>query len=504
MAEQLIKPTFFERAVSLVSPRLAAERMIFRASYSGGIPTRLNRGWSQSTSNTQTVIPNRQQQTAGRDRARTLDQNNVLASGILDRACENVIGTGIQVEPATDSPDFNARASEVWEDWKTARAGDGGTRCDVRGLRTFDEMQSLMFRCLLRDGDVGAVLVNAFGQPMIQGVMGDYIESPPGKACSPMSVDGIVTGLNTRPTSYYVKGINEKMVPTYYPVAARDFIFLAKTDSTDQIRGITRFNQGADLFDMIMGYLDASVVSARAAAFFSLLITRENAASVFRGLPTGSNSSSEPQKKITIESGTAQYLNPGEKVEQVKPEQPIQGFGDAIATFCRFTGLKFGLPLEEVLLDYSQANYTVSRAIKMKIQRIADTYQRDFANAFVSRIYRYVISMKINAGEFRGVAIPANYWNHEWIPQPLPLVDPGKEIQAAKDAIDLGVEARTFIARGMGYRFNVLCKQNNQDRELMKANNLPINDQPQGQTAVQAGNAQAAKDAATALAESQP
>ena len=371
----------------------------------------------------------------------------------------------------------------MWEEWKTFR-GAGGTRCDVRGVLTFDEMQRTVFRCLLRDGDIGAVLVNANGQPMIQGVMGDYIESPPGKQRLGMSVDGVEMDRAGRPISFWVKGISEKLTPEYFSTPSRDFIFMANTDSLDEMRGMSRFNQGGDLFDLVMSYLESSAVSARAASFFSLLIKRENASNVFNGLGSGTNTDGDSQKKLVAEMGSVQYMRPGESVEQIKPEQPIQGLGEAIATFCRFTGLKFGLPIEEVLLDYSRANYTVSRAIKMKIQRVADIYQQNFANAFVSRVYHYVISMKINAGEFAGIDIPDNNWKHEWIPQPLPLVDPGKEIEAAKAAIELGVETRSYVARGMGYKFETLCEQNRQDRELLAANDLPINDQPSPQAAI--------------------
>jgi lambda family phage portal protein len=465
------KPPLLDRFIGYVSPRLAAERMAYReitASYKGGVPTRLSGSVPSSTSRTNTRLPTQVNQRQASDRARNLDRNNVLASAILDRATENVIGTGIQIEPQTDSEDFNKRAAEVWDDWKQ--------RCDLTGRMHYDEMQRSVFRTAMRDGDVGCALINAGGFPRKQIIMGDYLESPPGRYDGGLRVDGVEFDPVGMPVRYWIKTVDEKFKTTYTSIAARDFEFMAHTSDVMQVRGMTRFQQAFDLFDMIMGYLDATVVSARAVAFFSLLIKKHQSPSIFKNLPNTANAAGNNQKKINLEPGSVQYLAPDEDVVQVKPEQPISGFPEAIATFCRFVGLQFGLPIEEVLLDYSRANYTVSRAIKMKIQRVSDVLQQDFAAKFVSRDYQWVISNAINAGEFDGIVIPDKAWRHEWIPQPLPLVDPNKEIQAAREAIALGVETRTNVALGMGYRFKSLCEQNKRDRALMDENDLPIVD----------------------------
>jgi len=249
-------------------------------------------------------------------------------------------------------------------------------------------------------------------------------------------------------------------------------VFLANIDRFTDVRGTSNFKQTFELFDQINGYFEGTVIASRAATLFSLLIKKNNAGHAFQGLGSTTNSQGTSQKVMNIEPGSVKYLGTDEDVVQVNPAHPNQSFPEAIAAFVRPVGLKFGLPLEELLLDYSRANYTVSRAIKMKIQRVADIYQQDFAARFVSRVYQWALSKAINAGEIEVAAPEGDYWKHEWIPQPLPLVDPNKEIQASQMAVDFGVETRTNVARQMGYRFTDLCEQNERDRELMDEHGL--------------------------------
>lgn len=454
-----------DKAIGYISPETAFRRQIARdamSSYRGAVPTRVDRSFGGSQSATNTRIPSQSDQRGLRDRARNLERQNPIAAGLLDRSVENVIGTGIQIEPLTESPEFNKAAADWWENWKQS--------CDVRGQFHFDAFQRMMFRSFLRDGDVGTVLVDAGGTGKLQAIEGDYIASPAGKYQGGLTVDGVELNRAGGIRRFWIRSVDEKYKETFTSVAASDFIFLANVDRFGEVRGTSNFKQCFTLFDMIDGYLEGTVTASRAATLFALLIKKENRQG-FSALGYGTNGAGESQRVLNVESGMVKYLNPGESVEQVNPAHPNQSFPEAFAAFVRPLGLKFGLPLEEILMDYSRANYTVSRAIKMKIQRVADIFQQNFASQFVSRVYQWSLSKAVNTGEI-GVAAPDDFWKHEWIPQPLPLVDPNKEIEAAKAAIELGVDARTYVARGMGYRFTDLCEQNERDEALMELHGL--------------------------------
>jgi capsid protein len=106
--------TLLDKFVGYISPRWAAERFAYKQamlSYRGALTTRMGVPYGASTSINGVRQPTLQDQRAMRDRARNLERNNPLAAGVLDRAVENVIGTGIRVEPRTESAEFNVTSA---------------------------------------------------------------------------------------------------------------------------------------------------------------------------------------------------------------------------------------------------------------------------------------------------------------------------------------------------------------------------------------------------------
>lgn len=479
--------SLIDRAVSLVSPTRAAQRYMLRnsvdayekdqaanLSYRGAISTRMSTPYSGSTSINGVRQPTSQDAMKMRDRARHLERNNPLAAGVLDRAVENVIGTGIRVEPRTDDEDFNKQVKELWCDFCK--------NCDIRKARTFEQIQALMVRSELRDGDIGCLLTEVAGEPKLQPIEGDYIQSPHGSYAGGMIIDGVELNASGAPTKFYIKTIDDKGKQTWSPVPERDFVFMADPVQFSMVRGVTKFAQSFWLFDHIDGYLEGTVTAAKAASYFSLLIKKNNAAKAFGALGTTTNGQGNSQATLNLEPGTVQYLQPDEDVVQISPQQPTQNFPDAIAAFTRFVGLPFGLTIEQLLLDFSRTNYSSARAARLQAQQTAEVYQHRFANRFISRVYQWAVSKWVKRGMITG-PIPDNYWKHEWIPQGRPWVDPSKEIDAAEKAIKLGVEARSNIALERGYDFAELCETNENDQEMMLEHGLDINpDKPAAPT----------------------
>lgn len=463
---------FLDKAIATFNPRLAAERMVFRefmASYRGGVPTRASDSFGGSESRTGQKVPSTETNRSMRDRARNLDRNNALASSVLDRSVENVVGTEIVIRPATDSDEFNREAEDLWK--------DGFCRnCDIRGMNDFAGIQQLTYRAWKRDGDVGTLLVDRGDQPKLQSIEGDYIESPAGKY-NPAMVDGVELNEVGGPIRYWVRGDdpNKPFRFNYVGVDPRNFIFLTNADRLNGVRGASQFAQGFELFDQISGYLEGTVLAAKIASYAAIVIKKNNAANIVSNLGTRTNTAGVAQKKRTWEPGQMIYLEPGEDISTVNPNQPTQSFPDSIAAFARFVGLKFGLTIEQVLLDFSRTSYSSSRAARLQVQSTIDTTQRQFAEQFVCRIYRWWISKTVKSGGFK-TAAPEKFWDHEWIPVARPGVDQAKEIDYAERAVALGIDARSYISTGNGYQFSKLCEQNQRDREMMQKHNLPVVD----------------------------
>lgn len=445
-----------DKVLNYISPEAGARRVAFRnaadvinqtfspaneprkslnASYNAAYPSRVSTYWSQSESMTGVPHLNLTAARSMRDRARSLIDNNILASSILNRATENIIGpNGYQLQVHTKDDDWNRKAEDLFRDWTDT--------ADFYG-RTWVQHQRLICNGLLRDGDIGALLLTK-GQ--IQLVEGEYISSDWNQPASFLH-DGIELNQYGQISKFWLMQFVDFQNRTYRKIDPKDFIFVANIRRNAQIRGETSFAQSFDLFDQVKGYQDAVIIAQKLAACLSLFVKLDSPTSTLQGLSYGQNSQGQSQRQLTVEPGLIQYLKEGESIQQVTPEQPGNDFSNNLRMLYRILGLSLGLPLELVLLDFSQTNYSSAKASLLQAQNSFAAWQRLLIDTYFRRVYRWRISKFINDGllEDRDDA-----FNHKWIPEPWAYLDPVKEIQAVLMAIDAGLmtETKALVARG--------------------------------------------------------
>ncbi len=162
-------------ALAIFAPRLALQReaaaMSYRnlKGYEAANPSRTHRAKKESRGANQAVFA------AGkslREQARWLDENHDLSIGILDRFEERVIGAqGIVVEPQPRS--ISGEILDELANDIQRRFATWSLRCDVTGRFSRPELERLVLRSALRDGDVFGQhvmgKVSKFGHPNEQG-----------------------------------------------------------------------------------------------------------------------------------------------------------------------------------------------------------------------------------------------------------------------------------------------------------------------------------------------
>jgi lambda family phage portal protein len=459
--------------------------------YNGAIESRVDEPWVRASGEMYVGSGGVRQQNyetlkSLRDRSRNLERNNLLACGVLDRVVENVVGTTFRIEPKTLSREFNTAARAWWKGWANT------TACDVRGRLTFGAILRMAYRAKKRDGDVGIVLAETGDEDG-----GDFPPRPrlqviePERICSPRRneyaipkgnqiVDGVEMNAYGRAIAYWVDGGGYLAKPAR--VDARDFVFMAHTTRYGDTRGEPGFTGGFGLFGQIMGYLEASVIAARVGASQAMIAKRRdpnaarNALGTMQVMPPNPNVQATAEKWMDIQPGMLHFLNIDEDLVPFNPAHPQQQLPDAIATFARFVGVKFGLTIEQVMLDFSRTTFSSGKMARIQAEATAEIEQEDLATNVVSRIYQWAISKAVKLGEIR-VKPPADLWSHEWIPGRRPSPQPEKDIDVAERAVKLGVDARGYIAKSLyGYEFEEVCQQNKADREAMANAGLPIDD----------------------------
>lgn len=429
-----------DKLANLISPKWAAERQAYRtianlqSTYQGAYSTRVSTQWGQSESMGGLVHLNLSAARSMRDRARSLVENNPLASSILNRATENIIGNGFQLQVLTGDPEWNKQAEALFHNWFH--------HADFHG-RSWVTHQRLLCNSLLRDGDVGAALLSK-GQ--VQLVEGDYISSPYTDTAAFLH-DGILLDKFGRVKSYSIMSYVDLQKRQWNPVAPKDFIFVANLRRVTQCRGETFFAQSFDLFDQTKAYLDAVILAQKIAACLAIFIRKTDPTSAIQGLQSLQNSNNESQRAMTIEPGMVQMLKTGEDIQQVNPQQPGSGFDANVRMLIRLLGLSFGLPLEYVLLDFSTVSGSTAKASALQAQRSFETIQKLLIDEYFNRVYRWRVSKFINEGLLED---RPDAFAHRWHAEPWPYLDPVKEIQAQILEIDAGLttERRAVMSRG--------------------------------------------------------
>ncbi len=450
----------------------------------GGMPSRLSGEWPLIVGNDQGNYSWQDLYEIGMERARSraLEQTNVLASAAMERSMERVIGTKIIVEPRTSEAAFNDEVRRWLKSYWYTRS------CDIRNQFTFSRICHLLYRAKLRDGDCGLLLTeDKRGNPKIQLIEAQRIQTP-GDAVSldaiakagNQVVDGIEMDANGAHVAYWIATQAFGKAQTWERVDDQDFIFQFRTTRYTHVRGEPVFRGMYWLFDQIMGYFEAVTVAARIGASQAMIAVRRNpgnadAPNTVGGRPNrggrGNAAGGIGVSQVPIVPGMINVVGLDEDLKGFNPTQPTQSFPEAIATFCRFIGIRFGLTLEDVLMDFSRVNYSSSKAARAAARACADVEQEDFGVNVVTRLYQWAISKAVKNGTIK-TPPPENYWDHEWLPPVWPSVEPLKDVQSAERAIALGVESRSNVAAMNGYDFAELCVQNGKDQALMVANGL--------------------------------
>lgn len=402
-------------------------------------------------------------------RSRQIYENNLLGGALLNRAVDNIIGEGMTPQAMSSDTGFNAEVEAAWKEYSP----------DARGILPMGDWQWQSYLAFKRDGDIGGLLLKG-GE--VQAIETDYIQSPHWGQDVELKngqriIDGVQISASGRPLGYHVvtDGRPGRISTKMYP--ARNFLFIHDNDrlNAEATRGVPGLAQIGRLLEQMDGTVEAVVVAHRMAAAFGLVFTQENPAAGFGGttqIQAVNASAGEPNREYQVRPGSVRWGGMGEKVTQVKAEQPTSNFNEFMTFLIRLAGLRFGLPLELALLDFSRTNYSSARASMEQAYRSFRVQQNTYAKRWLTPLYRWRVSKWVNDGTLSGA--PADFFNHRWYGQEWPYLDPQKEAAGVMTALDAGVTtlAKELRKRGMDFEEWVEIRRAEIDR--MEEAGIPI------------------------------
>jgi len=462
-----VRQNFLDRAIGWVSPKVGNQRMLERIrmalalQYKGASVGRLRSNWILGEED---PTPDIWELETLRNRSRDLNRNDPIASGATDTMGFNIVGRGLRPQARIRADrlgisESRARklchqAEMVWEQW--IPFADSGNRL------TFDEIQFVALRKIIEDGEVIGLPVMATEPWREIKRCIELVEC--NRLMSDDVDDGITVGSRGQPVTYHIKEANSEKIRD---ISALDIdgrpnvLHVYATKRPGQKRGVPFLAPVLNYFKDLADYLEAEVVAARIAACLAVFITKNDAFTAAYNLSAGEVDANDKRVQ-QLEPGMIGYLKPGEAINTVEPKRPGDSFESFITTMMRIIGISLGLPYEVFAKDFSKTNYSSARAALLEARRMFMTWRQWFAARFCQPVWNLVMEEAFLRGKFKANGFynnKAEYCRCAWIGGGWGWVDPVKEVEASRKAIDFGLSTLAEEVAGQGRDWEEVLEQ---------------------------------------------
>jgi capsid protein len=374
------------------------------------------------------------------DRPKSIEQsrffyrNNAIYQGIIKRASGYIIGHDFTLQMTTKDPEYNRKVQGLWwDEWR---------KPEIRNLLSGRKTARMICNEVLLCGDTGLVKTNV--DRKVQLVEAEQITR------DRYGNDGIEKDQYGRPTKYHVCSYNASGNldgRTRREIAPESFIFITDPDRPSATRGMPACQASFPMLHRINDVCDSEAISWQLLSRLAASVHRQGGSTLaaMEGRKKKKTIGGEEQTTYLTDLGYALmfHCEPGEEIKGIERNIPGKDFSASVRMFLRLLGLPLGMPLELVLLDWTQSNYSQTRAVLWQAY-----YQnfKDWQDLIGDSGYDELLTWKIDAWERkRWIRKPKeDPYEHNWIKPTFPWLDQLKEAQAYALRMD-----RTFGTHGM-------------------------------------------------------
>lgn len=450
---------WIDNMIGFVSPERGAKREAWRqnmeymrSNYDAGGHSRLNANWR--VTNQSAEFTDRYDRENVRARARDLERNSDMMNSVVGAFKRNVVGGGYNLQITTGNKKINEQLQAAWKKWCKKR------NCDVTGTQSF--MQIMRMAVERKKVDGGIMLVKRYTELgclpfQIQAVEVDELDSSQmiAKNAGNKVVGGIEYNSYNRPIGYWIRQYSLDGFSVEEPkyLEAKDVIFYFTKKRPSQVREISDMSQTITRIRDANEFMTAVSVKERIMACFSVFIKK---AIPTTGIGRG-NQNSGPQHDYegkTLAPGMIKEMNIGDEAQVINPTGQSADASQYIKQMQRLVGAGQGISYEATARDMSETNYSSARQGSIEDDM---TYQeeKELLIEIMDEIYETFVISCYMAGM---VDIPdfwekkEKYMAHEWIQVPKRWIDPLKEANANKIALQT-----------LQKTFQDICSENGRD-----------------------------------------
>lgn len=438
------------------------------------------RGWRASSKSPQEDI-DRNLDTL-RQRSRSLMMSAPIAVSAIKTNRTNIVGMGLRLRPTIDREVLGISDEEAkrWEK-KTQREFElwaKSKQCDATKVNNFYEMQQIVCMSWLTNGDAVGLIEYCDEEKafMPYELRIHLIESD--KVCNPQSTGAYVNLWETNPDNgnriYNGVEIDSKggvvayHICNTYPNSALvtqkkwmrvkafgdrtgmpNVLMIFESERAEQYRGVPYLAPVIEALKQLTRYSEAEIMAAVINGFFTVFITSEKSPSEmpFTGIAGDDEDEYDTDNSYGLGPGMINVLAPGEDIKMADPSHPNSNFDAFTTAYAKYIGAALEIP-SELLLKQFGASYSASKAALEEAWKAFKMRRAWLIDDFCKPIYEIWLTEAIAKGRIKApgfyldASIREAWCKCAWNGPAQGMLDPLKEIKAAKGRVDLGVSTR--------------------------------------------------------------
>ena len=452
---------FFEKYL----PTVAAKR--YRAkyaiamsdSYMAGSRSRTSmQGWSVTSGDSNT--DDLQDLQLMRERSRDLTRNAPLARAIINTKVTNIVGAGLKLNPQINYKilGLSEEKAQEWENKTLAEWDLFSTKeCDVTRTNNFMELQSLVMRSILENGDCFTLFTfkERAGSPYgtkLQLIEADRVTNRDNLADTELLAGGVLTNKDGAPKEYHVlKGhpgnylskTNEwRIIPAFRRNGSPNILHHYHKLRIGQRRGIPDLVPVIEMIKQLTRYTDAEVMAAVVQSFFTVFVKTAGGQGLAPDTTAGGSTADTDEYKMGY--GNMIDLNPDEEVSFADPSRPNKQFDGFVTSLAGMIGAAVEIPFE-ILLKHFTSSYSASRAALLEAWRFFLNRRLWLTNSICMPVYEAFLTEAVARGRIVAAGfnddplIRRAYLGSVWTGPAKGMIDEFREATAADMRLRLGI-----------------------------------------------------------------
>lgn len=436
------------------APLVPTRRVGLRGAFVAASQDRLTASWMATTRSINNEL--RGDLDNLRTRSRELARNNDYARRYLRMVARNLIGPSgfvlqSRVQDGPGRPDTAANQAVEAAFWQWARRGSA----EVSGRQSFTDLQRSIALAVARDGEA---LVRFTGGTRQEPLQLQHIDiarldtrkNQPAAQGRNAIVMGVEQDGYDRPIAYWIKDDPESATSTRQ--LAQDLLHIYLPEHASQARGIPWMHAAMLSLHDLGEFNRSAMLSARRGADVLGFIVAPNG----DPSPVSDDATAEGDPLKLSAPGTYDVLPEGYDIRTPEYNYPNQVYGEFVKTILQ--RIASGLDVSYVSLanDLEGVNYSSIRAGVLEERDQWQALQGWFTDAFLEPVFERWIRVALLRGikTEAGFELPAakleKFSAHEWQGRRWAWVDPLKDIEAGRLAVQSGISSPQQIAAQNG------------------------------------------------------